>query len=251
MVFLKNIGNGGSVVKRIKAFTLIELLVVVAIIAVLVAMLLPALNQARSKAKDLTCASNLHQIGVMIFQYTAENNDWFPLVQGWDANRNKNWGDDQQTHPYLMGYCPRMTQVWTMDAGPWGLGRMFLGNNGPNRPTSPGLWYCPASRYITQNGENGGRQGWAVKQGIYTYYMTHYLLLSGFSWDDRLHSNGSGDKALVVDGNYTNYGFGIHDDRGVNVLYMDGSCTWLQEYRVHGYPLNYGDVFTYLDRVQE
>jgi prepilin-type N-terminal cleavage/methylation domain-containing protein len=238
-------------VKHVKSFTLIELLVVIAIIAVLVAMLLPALKQARNKAKDPTCASNLHQIGIMLYQYTAENNDWFPPVQGWDANGDKNWLNDEQTHPYLMAWCPRMPQVWTKDAGPWGLGRMFMGNKGPNRPTSPGLWYCPASRYITQNGENGGRQGWAAKQGTYIYYMTHYLLLSGFSWDNRLRPSESGGKALVVDGNYTNFGFGIHDDRGVNVLYMDGGCNWLPIGRVHGYPLNYGDAFTYLDRIQE
>jgi prepilin-type processing-associated H-X9-DG protein/prepilin-type N-terminal cleavage/methylation domain-containing protein len=59
--------------KRRNSFTLIELLVVVAIIAVLVALLLPALNQARMKAKQTLCASNQRQIGMAMKFYA---NDW-------------------------------------------------------------------------------------------------------------------------------------------------------------------------------
>jgi prepilin-type N-terminal cleavage/methylation domain-containing protein len=60
------------------AFTLIELLVVVAIIAVLIAMLLPALSSARDMAKRRVCGSQLHQIGMASLMYAQENNDRFP-----------------------------------------------------------------------------------------------------------------------------------------------------------------------------
>jgi len=63
-----------------RGFTLIELLVVVAIIAVLVALLLPALQQARGKAKQITCQSQLSQLSQVVHQYGDDNKDRPPPV---------------------------------------------------------------------------------------------------------------------------------------------------------------------------
>ena len=80
---------------RSSGFTLIELLVVVAIIAVLVGILLPALGRARESGRATACQSQLHQLGIAVYLYAEGNCGWYPQW-GFDDE-----GNDGAAHSWL------------------------------------------------------------------------------------------------------------------------------------------------------
>lgn len=86
---------------RRSAFTLIELLVVIAIIAILAAILFPVFAQAREKARQASCLSNMKQVGLAVMMYTQDYDEMYPPVVGGVIIGNngylQNWGVDLQS----------------------------------------------------------------------------------------------------------------------------------------------------------
>jgi len=133
-----------SVSKRAsrKGFTLIELLVVIAIIAILAAILFPVFAKAREKARAVTCASNLKQIGSGILMYVQDYDETYPTVYRNVTDYGNPVDGDMVTRiqPYLKEYssffCPDRDANYTgYNAYSWNKDRRQLGYG-----TNYGLW---------------------------------------------------------------------------------------------------------------
>ncbi len=96
-------------------FTLIELLVVIAIIAILAAILFPVFARAREKARQITCTSNMHQLGLAFHMYCADWDDTYQPAYQWKMRLDSYMGDP--THQLSM--CPSRSDL------PWHYGHGY------------------------------------------------------------------------------------------------------------------------------
>jgi len=90
--------------RKSRGFTLIELLVVIAIIAILMAILMPALNRVREQGKRVVCLNNLKQLALSWIMYADENDDKLVNGAGGCSNVNPSWGDHRKELAWV-GRC--------------------------------------------------------------------------------------------------------------------------------------------------
>jgi prepilin-type N-terminal cleavage/methylation domain-containing protein len=133
------------------AFTLVELLVVIAIVAVLLAITIPSLDQARETARRAACASQLHQNGLVLQMYTGDYKHWYPGIRDHRAATN------QEILPTGPEWRALSTYGWSLrslscPSASFKAKFRLTGNNGPlvmpyfylagtADRTSPGNWY--------------------------------------------------------------------------------------------------------------
>jgi prepilin-type N-terminal cleavage/methylation domain-containing protein/prepilin-type processing-associated H-X9-DG protein len=140
--------------KNRKGFTLVELLVVIAIIALLLSILMPALNKVREQAKQVVCSSNLRSLGQLFQMYAMNYKDNYPMpFAGWDEA-----GIDGKTVSLNWVACLRTEKLIRSDknAGGWGT------SAGANKD----FWACPSSDTKKENSTASGTLGQGISIGM-------------------------------------------------------------------------------------
>jgi prepilin-type processing-associated H-X9-DG protein len=180
--------------RKFSAFTLVELLVCIGIIALLIGLLLPALNKSREQAKKATCLANLHSIGQGMFLYAHYHHDWLP-------NQN----------PPLMYYNYAAANA------------ALVGFYKTSMKGGPGAFWCPSDHDPTPTDIVTSDPSLPNSACTSYDFFSIYFPPEYGPWLSKLH--GRAPLAWDIDGGAT-VGLGRNHNGGGNVVFSDGHAEW-------------------------
>jgi prepilin-type processing-associated H-X9-DG protein/prepilin-type N-terminal cleavage/methylation domain-containing protein len=236
--------------RRKKAFTLVELLVAIGIIALLIAILLPAIAKARRQAEQVTCLSTLRQYGIMNMNYAADYKGWYlplkwgayfgPAAPGWPANPAKPPGAPNPID--FLGWCwnPAFYQAMGITPNPYGTvphglicPRAFLSHRDKNQygyPVFGSYGYNFAGDMDWWGNLPNSYCGFSASQvrrpseKLMFADSSDYVLAEWASADSLTKGETYGPKAI----NMTIY----RHDKGANICYFDGHAAYQRQEQI-------------------
>lgn len=210
-----SLSTKSSFVRASQAFTLVEMLVVIAIIAILAAMLLPALRSAVASSRAIVCSSNLRQTGMGMNQYSSDFHGYFvPTMFSGVSHFTENWGhilirNSYLNNPALLS-CPGaeglkyLDEILAPDRAAWRFKHTHFGYNDYLGLGLPGSWYTYTRLSSVAQPSATIVLGDSIDYSETPPFATIFRLeFNGANWE--LHSRHNG---------------------GANILWVDSHVSW-------------------------